>query len=76
MAAISQTVFSNTFFVNEKFCILIKMSVKFVPKSSIYNDVEFVQLMAWYRIGDKPLSELMVTRFTDAYMRHQGGGGG
>ena len=28
--------------------------------------------MAWRRIGDKPLSEPMLIRFTDAYMRHQG----
>ena len=28
--------------------------------------------MAWHRIGDKPLSEPMLTRFVDAYMRHQG----
>ena len=28
--------------------------------------------MACYRTGDKPLSESMLTRFTDAYMRHYG----
>ena len=28
--------------------------------------------MAWHRIGDKPLSEPMLTQFTDVYMRHQG----
>ena len=28
--------------------------------------------MAWRRIGDKPLSEPMLTRFIDAYMRHLG----
>ena len=32
--------------------------------------------MAWRRIGDKPLPELMLTRFIDAYMKHSGGGGG
>ena len=26
--------------------------------------------MAWRRIGAKPLSEAMLTQFTDAYMRH------
>ena len=31
--------------------------------------------MAWRRIGDKPLSEPMLTRFNDAYMRHFLGGG-
>ena len=29
--------------------------------------------MARHRIGDKALSEPMLTRFTEAYMRHQGG---
>ena len=28
--------------------------------------------MVWHQIGDKPLSETMLTRFTDAYMQHQG----
>ena len=30
--------------------------------------------MAWNRIGEKPLSEPMLTRFTDAYMWHYGEG--
>ena len=29
--------------------------------------------MAWRRKDDKPLSEPMLTRFTEAYMRHKGG---
>ena len=29
--------------------------------------------MAWRRIGDKPLSEPMLTRFAYTYMRHWGG---
>ena len=28
--------------------------------------------MAWRRIGDKPLSTLLLTRFTDTYMLHYG----
>ena len=28
--------------------------------------------MVWRRIGDKPLSESVLTRFTDAYMRYKG----
>ena len=28
--------------------------------------------MAWRRLGDKPLSEPVLIRFVDAYMRHQG----
>ena len=30
-------------------------------------------MMAWRRIGAKPLSEPMLTQFTAAYLRHQGG---
>ena len=32
----------NAFFVNEKFCVLIKMSLKFVPKGQIDNNPVFV----------------------------------
>ena len=35
MAAISQTIFSDAFFVNENLCILIKILLKFVPKRPI-----------------------------------------
>ena len=45
--------------VNEKFCILIKISLKFVPKGLIDNNPALVEIMAWRRIGDKPLSESM-----------------
>ena len=57
-------------FVNEKFCVLIKISLKFVPKGPIDNNPELGQIMAWRRIGDRTLSESMLTRWTDAYMRH------
>ena len=70
MAAISQTIFSDAFFVNKKFCILIEISLKFPPKGPIAENPALVEIMAWRRIGDKPLSEPMLTRFTDAYMRH------
>ena len=42
MAAISQTPFSNAFFFNEKFFILIKISLKFVPKGAIDNNQALV----------------------------------
>ena len=57
-------------FVNENFSILIKISLKFVPKGPIANNPSLVEIMAWRRIGDKPLSEPMLTQFTDAHMRH------
>ena len=46
--------------MNEKFCVLIKISLKFIPKGSIDNDPTLVYIMAWHRPGDKPLSEPMV----------------
>ena len=69
MAAISQTTFS--IFLNEKFDISIRISLKFVPKGPIDNKSVLVQVIAWCRRGEKPLPEPMLTQFTD-YMRHQG----
>ena len=70
MAAIlADNIFKRIFF-NEKFCILIEISLKFVPKGPIDNNSALVQIMAWRWIGDKPLSEPMLTRFSDAYMQH------
>ena len=59
-------------FVNEKFCILVKISMKFVSKDQV-NKPLLVHIMTWRRIGDKPLSQPMLTRFTDAYLRHTRG---
>ena len=70
MATISQTIFSNAFFFNEKVRISIQFSLKFVPKGPIDNKSPLVQVMAWRRTGAKPLPELMLNQFTDAYMRH------
>ena len=58
--------------MNEKFCILIRISWKFVSNRLIYNEPGLVQVMAWRRRGDKPLLEAMLTRLTDAYAA-QGG---
>ena len=55
--------------MNEKFCISIQISLKFVPKGPNDNYPVLIQIKAWYRIGDKPLAEPMVTRFTDIYMQ-------
>ena len=41
--------------------------MKFVPKGPIDNKPALVQIMAWRRIGDKPLHEPMPTQFTDLY---------
>ena len=42
MSAISQTMYSDAVFVNEKFCILIKFSLKSVPKGPIHNNPTLV----------------------------------
>ena len=42
-------------------------SLKFVPKGLIDNNPALVEIMAWRRIGDKPLSEPMLTWSADAY---------
>ena len=47
-------------FVNEKFCILIKISLNFVPTGPIDNISALVQIMAWRCPGAKPLSEPMM----------------
>ena len=59
-------------FMIEKFGILNQISLKFDPKGPIDNGWVLVQVMAWRRTGDRPLSGPMVTQFTDAYMRHKG----
>ena len=49
-------------FLNENVRISIKISLKFVPKGPINNNPALVQIMAWRRPGDKPLSEPMMVR--------------
>ena len=50
-------------FFNENVWILLKISLKFVPKGPINNIPVLVQIMAWRRPGDKPLSEPMMVSF-------------
>ena len=47
-------------FLNENIWIPIEISLKFVPKGPINNIPALVQIMAWRRSGDKPLSEPMM----------------
>ena len=46
-------------FFDENVWISIKFSLKFVPKGPINNIPALVQIMAWRRPGDKPLSGAM-----------------
>ena len=52
----------KSIFLNENVQILIKISLTFVPKAPINNIPALVQIMAWRRPGDKPLSEPMIVR--------------
>ena len=55
----------NHIFVTENVGISIKFPLKFVPKGLINNIQALVQIMAWRRPGDKPLSEpVMVSLLT------------
>ena len=47
-------------FLNENVWIPIKISLKFVLQGPINNISALVQIMAWRRSGDKPLSEPMM----------------
>ena len=50
----------KSIFLNENVWIQTKISLKFVPKGPINNIPALVQIMAWRRPGDKPLSEPMM----------------
>ena len=60
MVDIFSTTVSNALFINEKFCILIRISLKFVPCDPFNDKSTLVQIMARRQPGDKPLSELMM----------------
>ena len=51
-------------FLNENVWISINISLKFVPRGPINNIPTLVQVMAWCRPGDKPLSEPMMIRLS------------
>ena len=48
--------------LNENVLISIKIPLKCIPKGPINNIPALVQIMAWRRPGDKPLSEPMMVR--------------
>ena len=49
--------FFKCIFLIKNVLILIKISVKFIPKGPINNIPALVQIMAWRRPGNKPLTE-------------------
>ena len=56
-ADVWQTTFSNAFSWIIFFGFFIRILLKFVPNDLIENKSALVQIMAWYRTGDKPLTE-------------------
>ena len=50
--------------------ILIQISLKIVSQGPNDNKPVFIQIMAWLRNGDTPLSKPILTQLTDAYMQH------
>ena len=50
----------NCIFLYENVIVSIRISLKFVLKGPIDNIPALVQIMAWRRPGDKPLSEPMI----------------
>ena len=60
-------------FSKEKVCISIQISQKIVSYGPVDNKWVLCQLIAWHGTGNKPLSEPLLTQFTDAHMRHYKG---
>ena len=60
MASIFADNISKCIFLNEKNCTFVPISIEYTPKGPIINMPVLVQMMAWHRTGDKPLSEPVV----------------
>ena len=54
-------------FLNENLWVSFEISLKFAPKGSINTVPALVQIMAWRRPGDKPLSEPMIVIYWRIY---------
>ena len=58
-------------FLNENVRIPISNFTEICSQGSNWqNKPALVQVLTWRRTGAKPFPELMLTQFTDAYMRH------
>ena len=65
---ITDNIFKSIF--NESVWISITISLKFIPKAPSDYKSALAQVKGWYRTGEKPLPESMLTQFTDADIRH------
>ena len=68
MAAILVNDIFKYIFLNETDRIPIQVSLIYVFRSPVDNKPALVQIMAWCRRGDKPISEPILTQFIDAYI--------
>ena len=59
IATISQTTFA--FFYEWNICILIRISLQFIPKGPIDNKSALVKVMTWRRTDDKAITEPKLT---------------
>ena len=66
MAAISPTIFSDAFSWTNSFVFWLKFPWSLFLRVQLTITQHVVSIMAWRRIGDTPLSEPMLTWFTDA----------
>ena len=51
----------NCIFLTENCCVLVKISLIFVPKGPVDNNLALVQIMAWLQTDDQPLSEPIIS---------------
>ena len=70
MAAVPADDIFKYIFMNEKACISIGFSLKFVPKVPIVNNAALVQIMALRQTGARSLSGPMMVHIGYSYMRH------
>ena len=57
----------NCIFSNKNNWVSIKISLKSVPEGPVCNSPALIQIMAWRRSGDKPLSEPMIAIYWRIY---------
>ena len=53
MAHIFADIIFRSIFFNENYCILIQISLKFVPKGSVDYMSALVEVMVWHQTADK-----------------------
>ena len=70
MATILTDEIFKSILLNEMIDFWFQISLKYVPSSPINNKPAFIQVMAWYHTGDKPLLGSMLTQFTQVHMQH------